>query len=158
VVVIFPSKVDVWLFLVLVAAAGAVLVAAGSAFRQASGIALVVPVLVIGIGAVLPLWILASTRYVIRDATLHVQSGPFAWRIPVSSITGITPTNSPLASPALSLERLRVEYGAGRVVLLSPADRQAFIHAIEAAREGLQGSTGPCPVHPIRPAHRLLSG
>src|SRR5581483_3428103 len=67
-------------------------------------------------------WILASTRYIGSEGTLHVRSGPFAWRIPVSSITRITPTRSPISSPALSLRRLRVEYDAGKHILVSPVD------------------------------------
>jgi membrane protein YdbS with pleckstrin-like domain len=137
---VFPSKVDAWLLVVLVLAAGVVLVAAGSALRHASGIALLVSIAAIGIGAALPMWILASTRYLIEDGTLQVRSGPFAWRIPVSSITSITPTNSPVSSPALSLDRLRVEYGAGQVLLVSPADQQAFLRALEAARNAVRAA------------------
>jgi hypothetical protein len=130
----FRSKVDAWLVLVLVAAAVAALVTAGAALRQASGMALLAPVGVVAVGAALPIWILASTAYVVESGTLRIRSGPFTWRIPVSSITSIKPTSSPLSSPALSLKRLRVEYGTGKSILVSPADQQAFIRAIESAK------------------------
>lgn len=130
----FRSKVDTWLVLVLVAAALVALVVAGAASRQVSGIALLAPLAVLVVGAALPMWILASTTYVVESGTLHVRSGPFAWRIPVSSITSIRPTRSPLSSPALSLKRLRVEYGTGKSILVSPGDEQAFIRAIESAK------------------------
>jgi hypothetical protein len=71
------------------------------------------------------------TRDVIDDGILHIRSGPFAWHIPVASITSITPTTSPVSSPALSLQRLRLEYGEGQVILVSPADPQAFTAEIE---------------------------
>ncbi len=131
---IFRSKVDAWLVVILVAAAVAALAAAASAFRQASGMALLAPVAVVAFGAALPIWILASTAYVVEGGALHVRSGPFSWRIPVSSITNIEPTRSLLSSPALSLERLRVEYGPGKSILVSPADQQAFIRAVEGAK------------------------
>jgi predicted outer membrane lipoprotein len=133
---VFRSSIDAWLLVVIVAAAVAVLVAVAFGLRQASGIAALALVAVGGIGAALPLWILADTKYVIDDGVLHIRSGPFAWHIPVASITSITPTTSPASSPALSLQRLRLEYGKGRVVLVSPADPQAFIAAIQERRKG----------------------
>jgi len=131
---VFRSRVDTWLVLVLGAAVVATLVAAGATLRQVSGMALLVPLAVVAIGAVLPIWILASTAYVVESGTLYIRSGPFAWRIPISSITSIKPTSSPVSAPALSTKRLRVEYGAGKSVLVSPADQQAFIRAIEGAK------------------------
>ncbi|MCW5658428.1 MAG: PH domain-containing protein [Burkholderiaceae bacterium] len=131
---VFRSKVDAWLVLVLVAAAVVALAAAGAAFRQTSGMALLAPVAVVAIGAALPIWILVSTAYVVESRTLHIRSGPFSWRIPVSSITSIKPSRSPISSPTLSLKRLRVEYGTGKSILVSPADQQAFMHAIEGAK------------------------
>lgn len=130
---VFRSKIDAWLLFVLVLSAAATLSAAGVVLRQASGMALLVPLAMVAIGAVLPLWILAGTRYSIVGSTLHVRSGPFSWRIPVASITSIKPSRSPVSGPALSLDRLRVEYGAGRFVLVSPVDHQAFVRAIEGA-------------------------
>ncbi|MCZ2103252.1 MAG: PH domain-containing protein [Burkholderiales bacterium] len=130
----FPSKIDAWLFVVLVAAAGVCAVAAAAALRQASGMALLALLFILAIGATLPVWILVSTNYSVQGSTLHVRSGPFAWHIPVSAITSIKPTHSPLSSPALSLRRLRVEYGHGKCILVSPVDQQAFISAVESAK------------------------
>lgn len=131
---VFRSKVDSWLVLALVTAAIVALVAAGVAFRQVSGIALFVPVAVAAVGAAFPIWILTSTAYVVESGTLHIRSGPFSWRIPVSSITSIKPTRSSISSPALSLKRLCVEYGTGKSILISPVDQEAFMHAIEGAK------------------------
>jgi hypothetical protein len=131
---LFRSKIDTWLVSVLVGAATLTLVAAGTALRQASEAAVLVTVLVITLGAVLPVWILASTTYRVEGGTLHVRSGPFRWHIPVSSITRIAPSNSNESAPALSLTRLRIEYGGGKSILVSPADQQAFLRAIERSK------------------------
>jgi hypothetical protein len=48
---VFRSKVDTWLVLVLVAAAVAALVAAGVALRQVSGMALLAPIAVVAVSA-----------------------------------------------------------------------------------------------------------
>lgn len=134
---VFRSRIDAWLLVVLLAAVGASVVAAAAALRQASDLALLAPLLILAIGAALPVWILVSTSYSVEGSALHVRSGPFAWRIPLSAITSITPTHSPLSSPALSLRRLRVEYGRGKCILVSPVDQQAFIHAVERAKRAV---------------------
>jgi hypothetical protein len=131
---LFRSKIDAWLVKVLVGAAILTLVAAGTALRQTSEAAVLVTVLIIALGVVLPVWILASTTYRVEGGTLHVRSGPFRWHIPVSSISRIEPSNSIESAPALSLTRLRVEYGAGKSILVSPADQQAFLRAIEKSK------------------------
>ncbi|MCC7548599.1 MAG: PH domain-containing protein [Burkholderiales bacterium] len=134
---IFRSKIDTWLSCVLVIAAAIALWAAAATVRQGSGTGLPVSIVVVLIGAVLPMWILLGTVYSIESGTLRIRSGPFSWRIPVASITSVEPSRSPVSSPALSLERLRVEYGAGKSILVSPADRQAFIAAIEHAKRAM---------------------
>lgn len=131
---VFRSKVDTWLSCVLLIAAAMALWAAAATLRQDSGTGLLVAVVLVLIGAVLPMWILLGTAYSVESGTLRIRSGPFSWRISVDSIRGIEPSRSPVSSPALSLERLRVEYGAGKWILVSPADQRAFIAAIEHAK------------------------
>ena len=87
-----------------------------------------------GVGAFLPLWLLTSTRYSLLNGELRIQCGPFRWRIPIAAITGITPTSNPLSSPALSLDRLRIDYGTGDSLMISPRDKTGFIRELEAAR------------------------
>ena len=84
----------------------------------------------------IPLWLLLATRYIITEDQLLVRSGPFRWRIPISEISGITSTYSPFSSPALSIRRLRIEYGDHKSVLISPRDRDNFIRQIESLQIG----------------------
>jgi hypothetical protein len=46
----------------------------------------------------------------------------------------VVPTRNPLSSPALSLDRLRIEYGQGRAIMISPADKGPFLRALEERR------------------------
>jgi hypothetical protein len=46
----------------------------------------------------------------------------------------MTESRSPFSSPALSLDRLQIDYGAGKSILISPADKEGFIEAIEECR------------------------
>src|SRR4029450_9429711 len=49
-------------------------------------------------------------------------------------LMGMVPIRNPLSSPALSLDRLRIEVRGARPVLISPADRAAFLADLEAGR------------------------
>lgn len=84
---------------------------------------------VIAVG--LPIWLLFSTRYIVSEDALLVRSGPFSWHIDRAAITSVQPSGSALSSPALSLNRLRIEYGDGRAIMISPEDHAAFIAAID---------------------------
>ena len=86
-------------------------------------------------GAVLPVWVFVDTRYVIGEGMLLIRSGPFRWRIPLNQIRQIVPARNALSSPALSLDRLRIEYDAGRSRMVSPLDQQGFLAAIRAKTE-----------------------
>lgn len=131
---IYRSKVDVWLLVVLAFAALAALYSAGQTMAAGTTAAIMVALLVAVVGAGLPIWLLLSTRYTLLTSHLLVQSGPFKWLLPLADIKSITPSHNPLSSPALSLDRLRIDYGNGRVLLISPRDKEQFLHDIEAAR------------------------
>lgn len=130
---VFRSKIDAWLGLLLLAA-GAVL--AGVAVQlMLSPIGwprlLGLPLLAFGTG--LPLWLLATTRYAIGAQDLLILSGPATWRVPLREIRKVSRSRSLLSAPALSLDRLRIDYGPGRWCLVSPADREGFLRALRAA-------------------------
>lgn len=75
-------------------------------------------------------WLLSTTRYTIDEESLLVNSGPFRWRVPLAEINGVTPSRSVLSAPALSLNRLRVDYGNNRYLLLSPVNRDDFVRCL----------------------------
>lgn len=75
--------------------------------------------------------VLRSTYYQIDGHTLVIRSSVFSWRVPIGEIRSITPTRSALSSPALSLDRLRIEYG-DKAIMVSPEDPKRFIEALRA--------------------------
>lgn len=129
---VYKSKIDAWLAAILAFAitislfAGATVLSAGGQWWVA--------VVVVSLGVGLPLWVLFGTSYRFESGQLHVRSGPFKWHVPVASITGITPTRNPLSSPALSLDRLRIEYGPRKAIMISPRNKDIFLKDIEAMR------------------------
>lgn len=133
------SKVDGWLLslfrcgqAVTVVACVSILFASCRAWEFAAMVFLFL------LGAVFPWWVLRSTDYTIDRTTLAVRFGPFRWTIALSDIQRVEPTTSPLSGPALSLDRLRIEYGRGRAMLVSPEDRERFVADLAArgARTG----------------------
>ena len=81
-------------------------------------------------------WMFRSTYYVIEGDTLLIRSGIVSWRVPIRDIRAITPARSPASSPALSLDRLRIDYGR-RAILVSPEDRHRFIAALRSVNPAI---------------------
>ena len=130
----FRSKVDWWLAAILfISALASVIAIAIVAVAESPRLALMFsPMLLLTVG--LPFWLLRATEYRIGPSELHVRSGPFAWRVPLREIRAITPTRNPLSSPALSLDRLRIDYGQSRSIMVSPVDKEAFVTELNARR------------------------
>ena len=78
-------------------------------------------------------------RYGLDDTHLLVRFGLCRQRIVLADISEVHPTSNPLSSPALSLDRLHVQYGEGffKAVMISPADRNRFLDDL-AQKAGLK--------------------
>ena len=91
---IFRSKVDLWLVVVLLGASMAPLLVVASAFRD--GAAWLPHVAVSLLMTAASLWLLTTTKYTVSDSEVLVQSGPLKWRLDVKSITSVAPLILPL--------------------------------------------------------------
>jgi hypothetical protein len=125
----YRSKVDWWLALILcvapiVSVAVCILLIMEGESSQvpfaAGSLALVAGLY---FGLVIPM------RYGLDDTFLHIRFGVFRKRIPLFSVLQVYPTRNPLSSPALSLDRLHVQFGEGMLdaVMISPANRELFL-------------------------------
>jgi hypothetical protein len=66
--------------------------------------------------------------YEITSTSVIVRSGVLRWTIPLTSIQRVFPTRNPVNGPALSLDRLQVDYVTGgirRFILISPKTSSA---------------------------------
>ena len=59
-----------------------------------------------------------------------MKNGFSTQSIPLKDIIHITPTNSMLSAPALSLDRIEIRYEGGSIVI-SPKDKDEFYRAIQ---------------------------
>ena len=128
---VFRSRIDL---LLAAAVIGPVCLATGLVVRRSlasgqapGGVALAVLGLSVGLVA----WIFASTSYRFTDDALLVQSGPMRVKVPLTTIRRVTRTSSILSAPALSLRRLEITYGSGRVIVISPNDEAGFLAALQ---------------------------
>lgn len=124
----FNSKVDIWLGVLIISVALMVLKAAYLIFLQPYGV--FEAAMLVVLGAVLPVWILLSTTYYVVNENLWIHSGPFRWKIRTLSISNISFSRSWASNPALSLDRIVIEYDRGRSIMVSPKERTKFLIAI----------------------------
>jgi len=135
----FESKRDLWIVLLMRVMPAFALAVIGSVwYRQHGdwrGPAAGAVVLII-VELFFVEYILRSTYYEIDGDTLFVHSSFITWRVPIREIRSVTPTRNPSSSPALSLDRLRIEYGH-KVILISPADRERFMAALRSVNPAI---------------------
>ena len=126
----FKSKIDRWLLFLLVAVMVFEIVVMSIAATQvrSPGEATILIVAALAIVALIGS-MLIGTHYTVAGNTLRVACGPFRGKVPIDAIQSVEATRSPLSSPALSLDRLRIHYGKRRI-MVSPSDRAGFLKAI----------------------------
>lgn len=125
----YESKVDWWLPALLF---GGLAVATGDWISEANdkwgdGLALL-------IAWSMSIWIFFHTNYELRRDTLFIRCGPFWRSVLISEIQSAEPTRNPLASMALSLDRIAIKFEGGRGVMISPRDKDRFLQDLAKKR------------------------
>lgn len=130
----FRSKIDLWLVAILVIALLMPLYLTFTARGADKGTQLspLEMVLMFGLPWVLIVWFYASTEYEVTATELLVRSGPVRKTIPLDTLSRIRPSNSIMSAPALSIDRLELQYNKFDEILISPADKRGFLAAIVA--------------------------
>lgn len=77
------------------------------------------------------LWCWFGTYYEINGGQLKIVGGPFRWKIDIMMIMSIRKTRNPLSSPALSLNRLELQYGKWGTILISPKNEEQFCEELK---------------------------
>lgn len=132
---IYPSKIDLWLAAVLILAPltamgmGCFLIPTGAADGWIS----------VFIGCFMAVVMAALSipcHYTLDDQAVHIRCGLMEDHIPMQDIRRITPTYNPLAAPALSIRRVRIDT-THRSFLISPRERERFIEELEQRQSSL---------------------
>ncbi len=68
-----------------------------------------------------------TTIYTIDNDKLKIRSGFFSYKpIEISEIKRITKTNNIISSPAASFDRIEIQYGKFKSIIISPKDKLNF--------------------------------
>lgn len=134
----FRSAVDWWLAVILIALPFIEVWALVSVLNSADREAIVSTAFGCGLVAAIYGLLLFPLRYGISDTQLIIRFGVVRRRVALAEIREVYPTHNPLASPALSLNRLAIRTGEGMagLGLVSPSDRSEFLELL-ASRTGL---------------------
>jgi len=140
---IHTSKKDWWIVLIIV---GTAIVLAVVALQQISTRGFTQPPTWITLGAFIFYTAIVSifafpVSYEIKPPDLLIRSGLTRSRIPLDAIEAVKPTRNPLSAPALSLDRLQIDYRKKDKIafnLISPQDKTAFLKELVEKTEGLQ--------------------
>ncbi|TGK27552.1 hypothetical protein EHQ12_08620 [Leptospira gomenensis] len=129
---IYKSKVDWWLgAIVLTLFGGGLLSVCAGIYSLFYGDSTIVPwsMLAAGLGTVSFILVLVyPIEYRLTQSEIIIKSGLIRWKYPYGMITGARPTKNPLSSPALSLDRIRIEYkGKMGFFMISPIDKETFL-------------------------------
>jgi hypothetical protein len=126
----FPSRVDGKFQLVAWVMPCVALLSLATTMRSAGGGAFWIPTLITVAVSVLLLWVVLGTYYEFERTDLVARSGPFSWRVPLNSISSVHASNSAHSGPALSMDRLEIVFAGSQVLLISPADKTAFLSTL----------------------------
>ena len=130
---VFRSKVGMGIVSILFLTLGGVLVVVLMTTPAENRSAVLVGVLLVLLPVVaFVVWIYRTTVYRIESTVLTVHSGPLSWKVDLPSVRRLRATRSLLSAPALSLDRIAIEYGGDGTLVVSPADKAAFIRAVIA--------------------------
>lgn len=133
---VYRSKVDGPIVLVTALSLAVLIYLALSVPAQRHGIGLTVHIVgLCGLGFCI--WTLLGTYYTVDARKLTAYSGPFHWEVALEDIHSVQSTRDARSGPALSFDRLRIDFGAGRVLLISPREKAEFL--AELSRRGVQG-------------------
>ncbi|MFJ8262962.1 PH domain-containing protein [Rummeliibacillus sp. NPDC094406] len=122
----FPSKKDLWIYPIN----WGCIIACFTPFfigRDYGALFFTIPF------AILLVWSWFTTGYKVNNELLIIRNGPIKKKIPIKDIKKITKTQNPLASSALSIDRLEITYGSDfGMALVSPKDKQKFASLLKS--------------------------
>jgi hypothetical protein len=122
----FPSKRDLWLTFIIW---GAIFLSLFVSLNDTGSYFSLWRVLLFVITIPL-MWLWFRTGYMVKDGKLRVIFGPFRKTIMISELKKVAKSSNPLAAPALSVDRLKIDYGNYNGILISPKNEQEFINLL----------------------------
>lgn len=76
-------------------------------------------------------WLWFWTYYEIDGEDLKIVAGPFKQKVNIMNIKIVKRTKNPLSSPALSMIRIKLEFGKWDFAIISPKDEVCFCNKLK---------------------------
>jgi hypothetical protein len=76
------------------------------------------------------IWIWFKTGYIIADNILKIQYGPFKKIIKIDDIHSIRKTRNPFTDPALSMDKIEINYARFKTIAISPKNKHEFVRQL----------------------------
>lgn len=127
----FKSKKDIWL---AVSIWGVIILMFFMMITEQNIVVYIVGIL----NNALLLWLWFGTSYKIDDENLIVKSGPFKSTIDIKSIKKLRSTKTLLAGPALSIDRIEIQYKRYDSVIVSPKEKNKFIESLLSKNKSIK--------------------
>jgi len=123
--VFFSSKRDIWLmfiFWLLIF----LFIIPPLFIMDASWIGVLIPFS----GAIVMLWIWFNTGYTIEESVIKINYGPIKKSIDIHEINSIRSARNPFIDPALSMDKIEINYAAFKTIAISPKNQEEFVHQL----------------------------
>ncbi|MBS4172848.1 PH domain-containing protein [Bacillus sp. FJAT-49736] len=76
------------------------------------------------------IWICLRTEYIIENHLLKIRYGPFKKDIRIAEIQSIKAIRNPFTAPALSMDRIEINYARFNTVAISPKNKTEFVRQL----------------------------
>jgi hypothetical protein len=136
----YKSKKDTWLIAVIAGSILVTLFAGATLILFAPGIRERFIGMVVLLAALVPALLTTPVSYTIDRFSIHIRGGWTNWTIPIESILAVRPSRNWIASPALSLDRLEIEYKVWKgtsLLSISPERTSQFLNELADLDPGL---------------------
>ena len=127
----FQSKKDIWLAVLIW---GVIILMFFMMITEQNIVVYIVGIL----NNALLLWLWFGTNYKIDDEDFIVRSGLFKSTIDIKSIKKLRATKTLLAGPALSIDRIEIQYKRYDSVIVSPKEKNKFIESLLSKNKSIE--------------------
>ncbi len=127
----FQSKKDIWLAVLIW---GVIILMFFMMITEQNIVVYIVGIL----NNALLLWLWFGTSYKVNDEELIVRNGPFKSTIDIKSINKLRATKTLLAGPALSIDRIEIQYKRYDFVIVSPKEKNKFIESLLSKNKSIE--------------------
>lgn len=132
----FPSKRGVWMTVILWGCAFLLIVV--PFFNPELGVWMTpkfldkhwIQIIVLCPLGIFLLWIWFKTGYKIEGNSLTIMYGPIKKEIKIEDVESIRETKNPFTAPALSMDRIEINYAKYKTVTISPKDKTEFLRLL----------------------------